>query len=124
MGTKQANFQGVTENSRSAPVCAGPRRSAPVCAGLCRSAPVRAGLRRSIFKLFVYWKFRFRITKLSSGELRTVFSKGRAPHPAEIYWKKCTRKVRKGERGTRELFRIFRVLRQEITFKFINIFRC
>ena len=26
--------------------------------------------------------------------VRTVFSKGRAPHPAEIYWKKCTKKVK------------------------------
>ena len=105
-----SDFFGGTENSRFAPVCAGLRRSAPVCAGLRRSAPVCAGLRRSIFKIFVQRKLRFRTTKLSSGELRTVFSKGRAPHPAEIYWKKCTRKVRKGERGTRELFRIFRVL--------------
>jgi hypothetical protein len=38
---------GVTENSRSAPVCAGLRRSAPVCAGLRRSVPVCAGPRRS-----------------------------------------------------------------------------
>jgi hypothetical protein len=46
-------FRGVTENSRSAPVCAGLRRSAPVCAGLRRSAPVRAGLRRSTKNYFL-----------------------------------------------------------------------
>ena len=69
---------GSTKNSRSAPVCAGLRRSAPVH-----------------FQNFC-------TTKISiSGELRTVFSKGRAPHPAEIHLKKCTKKVRKSERGTR-----------------------
>ena len=32
-GNASTNLWGVTENSRSAPVCAGLRRSAPVCAG-------------------------------------------------------------------------------------------
>ena len=43
----------VTENSRSAPVCAGLRRFAPVCAGLRRFAPVCAGPRRSIKNYFL-----------------------------------------------------------------------
>jgi G:T-mismatch repair DNA endonuclease (very short patch repair protein) len=73
------------------------RRSVPICAELRRFALVCGG---------PFWKFsNIKNFDFVSGEQRTVFSKGRAPHPAEIYWKKCTRKVRKDERGTRELFR-------------------
>ena len=39
-------------------------------------------------------------------------------HPTEIHWKNCARKMTKAERGTREVFGIFRVLRLDINLFF------
>ena len=42
-------------------------------------------------------------------------SKRWAPHPAVFYCKNCTRNKSKAERGTREVFGLFRVLRLRMT---------
>ena len=48
--------------------------------------------------------------------MRRAGCEKRAPRPAEIIWKECTRKSRKDEHGTCEVFRFFRVLRLKTIF--------
>ena len=49
------------------------------------------------------------------GKMRRAGRKRGAPRPAKVFWKKCTRKKRKAEHGTCEVFRFFRVLRPKTT---------
>jgi len=54
--------------------------------------------------------------------MRRAGCEKRAPRPAEIIWKKCTRKSWKDEHGTCEVFRFFRVLRlKTIYLTLINV---
>ena len=55
--------------------------------------------------------------------MRSAGCESWAPRPAKVSLKKCARKMRKAERGTREVFGIFRVLRPEITKKLMTIFQ-
>ena len=111
-------FFGGTELCRSVPVCAGLCRSVPVCADLCRSVPVCAGPSKILF----YLKISKILEKFALDSLDLSSEKGEPRTQRRFPWKNCTRKMTKAERGTREVFGIFRVLRPKITGKFITIF--